>query len=412
MPHHYDALETRHPADREAALMARLPAHVARAQAMAPAFAERLRGIDAAAVRSRAALARLPVLRKADLLARQRDEPPFGGYATAAWGPEMARVFVSPGPISEPEAARRDYWRMARALHAAGLRRGMLVHNAFSYHFTPAGSMLESGAHAIGCSVFPAGVGQTEMQVQAIASLRPHAYVGTPSFLRILLEKADEMGLDCGSLRHAVVSGEAFPAATRQALIERGIASHQVYATADIGAIAYETPAHDGLVVEEHAIVEIVEPGGDTLMPEGEVGEVVVTTFNPTYPLIRFGTGDLSRVLPGLSPCGRTNTRLAGWLGRADQTTKVRGMFVHPGQITALARRFPELARVRLVVDNPNGYDHMHLQCEVTQHDAGVAEQLAHALRDLTRLRAEVSMVAPGTLADDGRVIEDRRRYD
>ncbi len=412
MTEHFDALETRAPADREAALMARLPAQIALAQTHAEAFADSFRGIDAAAIRSREALATLPVVRKADLLTRQQQHPPFGGFATVGWGPDCARVFASPGPIHEPEAPRRDYWRMARALYAAGFRHGMLVHNSFSYHFTPAGSMLESGAQALGCTVFPAGTGQTELQLQAIAALRPDAYVGTPSFLRILLERAAESGLAFDSLRHAAVSGEAFPETLREALAAQGIAAYQVYATADLGVIAYETAARDGLVVDEDIIVEIVRPGSGDPVPEGEVGEVVVTSFNPTYPLIRYGTGDLSRVLPGPSPCGRTNTRLAGWLGRADQAAKVRGMFVHPGQIAAIVRRFSEVSRARLVVDNPDGKDRMVLHCETPEHGGNLEASLTDALREVTKLRAEVRLLAPGALPNDGKLIEDLRRYD
>jgi len=412
MTEHFDALETRAPADREAALMARLPAQVALAQSRATAYTHSLQGIDAAAIDSRAALAALPVVRKSELLAQQQAHPPFGGFATVGWGPECARVFASPGPIHEPEGFGRDYWRTARALYAAGFRQGMLVHNSFSYHFTPAGSMLESGAHALGCTVFPAGTGQTELQLQAIAALRPQAYVGTPSFLRILIERAAESGQPCNSLRQAAVSGEAFPASLRDALASQGIDAYQIYATADLGVIAYETRARDGLIVDEDVIVEIVRPGSGDPVPDGEVGEVVVTSFNPTYPLIRYGTGDLSRILAGVSPCGRTNMRLAGWLGRADQAAKVRGMFVHPGQIAAIMRRFSEIRRARLVVDNPDGKDRMVLHCEAGELGGGLEAALTDALRESTKLRAEVRLMAPGALPNDGKLIEDLRRYD
>ena len=314
--------------------------------------------------------------------------------------------------VYEPEGARRDYWRLARAFHAAGFRAGDLVHNTFSYHFTPAGSMMETAAHALGCTVFPAGVGQTEQQLAAMLDLRPDAYAGTPSFLRILLDKAAEAGLRLDSLKKAFVSGEAFPPSQRQALAAAGIQAYQAYATADIGLIAFETPALEGMVLDEDVLLEIVRPGtGDPVAP-GEVGEVVVTTFNPDYPLIRFGTGDLSAVLPGLSPCGRTNTRIRGWLGRADQTTKVRGMFVHPGQVVAVLKRHPELGRGRLVVDNPDHTDRMTLHCEVAAPPAGLAEAVAGSVRELTKLRAEVHFCALGSLANDGKVIDDIRRYD
>jgi phenylacetate-CoA ligase len=322
-------------------------------------------------------------------------------------------VFSSPGPICEPEGAAPDYWRLARALFAAGFRPGDLIHNCFSYHFTPAGSMLETGAHALGCTVFPGGVGQTEQQVQAMADLEPDGYVGTPSFLRIVLEKADELGIALARLRKALVSGEPFPPALRDALAARGIHGYQVYATADVGTIAYETPAREGLVVDEGVLVEIVRPGtGDPVAP-GDVGEVVVTTLtNVDYPLIRFGTGDLSAVLPGPSPCGRTNMRIRGWLGRADQTTKVKGMFVHPSQVAAIARRHPEIVRARLVVDNPEGNDRMTLHVEVPPNRSSRADAIVESIREVTKLRGEVAFHAPGALANDGKVIDDLRRYD
>jgi phenylacetate-CoA ligase len=409
---HYDDLETRDPARREGELFARLPGFVAEAMARAPACAALYGGIaDPRTLTSRAALARLPVLRKSELLERQKASRPFGGFAAARRG-ECLRVFASPGPLYEPEGARRDYWRLARALFTAGFRRGELVHNCFSYHFTPAGSMLETAAHALGCTVFPGGVGQTEQQVQAMADLDPDGYVGTPSFLRIILEKADEMGVVVPSLRKALVSGEAFPPSLRDGLAARGIQGYQCYATADVGLIAYETPAREGLVVDEDVILEIVRPGTGDPLPEGEVGEVVVTAFNPDYPLIRFGTGDLSAVMPGPSPCGRTNLRIRGWLGRADQTTKVKGMFVHPSQVAEVLKRHPEVLRARLVVDNPDQPDRMTLHCESAESAAELVEAIAASLRDLTKLRGEVKLLAPGALPNDGKVIEDARKYD
>lgn len=408
----YDDRETQQPEARERALLARLPALIEHARARAPAFAALLADVDAHAITSREALATLPVTRKSELLERQKAARPFGGFAAVAWGPACRRVFASPGPLYEPEGARPDYYRLARALHAAGFRSGDLVHNTFSYHFTPAGSMMETAAHALGCTVFPGGVGQTEQQLAAIADLRPNAYVGTPSFLRILIEKADEAGVEV-SFSKAFVSGEAFPPSVRDALLARGISAFQAYATADIGLIAYESPAREGLILDEDILLEIVRPGtGDPVAP-GEVGEVVVTTFNPDYPLIRFGTGDLSAVLPGDSPCGRTNTRIKGWLGRADQTTKVKGMFVHPGQVAQVARRHPELSKVRLVVENPDLADRMTLHCELSEGASpALAEAIATSIRELTKLRGEVSFVAPGTLANDGKVIDDLRKYD
>jgi phenylacetate-CoA ligase len=414
----FDALETRAPAAREAALMAALPAQVAQAQVHGPAWAQVLRDVNAASVTSRAALARLPVTRKNELLERQQAErahDPFGGFATIGWGAVARagrgarRVFQSPGPIYEPEGHAADYWRMARALHAAGFRAGDLVHNSFSYHLTPAGAMMETGAQAIGCTVFPGGVGNTELQLQAMAELRPDAYVGTPSFLRILLAKADETGVALPSLKKASVGGEAFPPALRDQLAARGIAAYQSYGTADLGLIAYETAAREGLVLGEDVIVEIVRPGTGDPVADGEVGELVVTTLNPDYPLIRFGTGDLSAILPGPCPTGRTAPRIRGWLGRADQTAKVRGMFVHPSQVAEVLRRHPEVARARLVISGEMADDRMTLRAEVADRAEGLAAALAGSLRDVTKLRGEIELVVPGTLANDGKVIEDAR---
>ncbi|ENO90674.1 phenylacetate--CoA ligase family protein [Thauera linaloolentis] len=407
----YDARENRDPESRERDLMARLPAQIAHARASTTAFARLLADVDADAVASRGALAALPVTRKSELLEMQKAARPFGGFAAVGWGAACRRVFASPGPLYEPEGAHPDYYRLARALFAAGFRAGDLVHNTFSYHFTPAGSMMETAAHAIGCTVFPAGIGQTEQQLAAIADLQPDAYVGTPSFLRILLDKADEFGVK-PSFTKAFVSGEAFPPSLRDVFAARGIQAFQAYATADIGLIAYETEAREGLVVDEDVVLEIVRPGtGDPVAP-GEVGEVVVTTFNPDYPLVRFGTGDLSALLPGTSPCGRTNLRIKGWMGRADQTTKVKGMFVHPGQIAQVVRRHPEITRARLVVDNPGLNDRMTLMCEAAGGGSeALAAAIAASLRELTKLRGEVAFLPGGALANDGKVIDDVRTY-
>jgi phenylacetate-CoA ligase len=414
----YDALETRPHDEREAALMAALPKLVAHARAHASAYAEILRDVTPSQVTSRAALAALPVTRKSQLLQRQKatrgQGDPFGGFATIGWRPRQGalRVFASPGPLYEPEGQAHDYWRGARAMFAAGFRGGDLVHNSFSYHLTPAGSMMETAAHALGCTVFPGGVGNTELQLQAAAELRPHAYTGTPSFLKILLDKASEMGLAVPTLRKALVSGEACPSALREWFAERGIAVFQCYATADLGLVAYETEAREGLVLDEQVIVEIVRPGTDTPVPDGEVGEIVVTTLNPDYPLIRFGTGDLSAILPGDCPTGRTNRRIRGWLGRADQTAKVRGMFVHPSQVADIARRHPEVQRARLVVSGEMADDRMTLQVEVAQPPEGLSARIAESIRDVTKLRGDVVLNAPGTLPNDGKVIEDARRID
>ncbi len=394
--------------------MAALPGHIAHAQACSPAFAQILQGVDAASINSRAALSQLPVTRKYELLAQQqaqRAHSPFGGFNTQPFGPHMPRVFASPGTIYEPEGTRPDYWRMARAIYAAGFRAGELVHNCFSYHFVPAGSMMETGAHAIGCTVFPGGTGQTEQQVQAMAELRPAGYIGTPSFLKLIVEKAQSLGVPLPSVRKALVSGEAFPPSLRDWLRDQGIEGYQCYATADLGLIAYETSAREGLVVDENVIVEIVRPGTGEPVPEGEVGELVITTLNPDYPLIRFGTGDLSAILPGTCPTGRTNVRIKGWMGRADQTTKVRGMFVHPGQVSEVVKRFPQVGKARLVVTGAMASDVMTLMAESQETSEGLAQLIGEAVRDITKLRAEIQLVAPGSLPNDGKVIEDARSY-
>ncbi|OZI49992.1 phenylacetate--CoA ligase family protein [Bordetella genomosp. 4] len=421
MPAFFDALETRAPEQRERDLMAALPGVVAHAMARAPAIAEQLHGVDPRSVASRQALAALPVLRKHELLEKQQHSrasnrpasatKAFGGFSTIGWG-QALRVFASPGPIYEPESSRADYWRFARALYAAGFRSGELAHNCFSYHFTPAGSMMETAAHAVGCTVFPGGTGQTEQQVRAIADLAPSGYLGTPSFLKIILEKADELGVTLPSLRRALVSGEAFPPSLRDWLTARGIDGYQAYGSADLGMIAFETPAREGLVVGEEIILEIVRPGTGIPVPDGEVGEVVVTTLNPDYPLVRFGTGDLSAVLPGTSPCGRTNLRIKGWMGRADQTTKVRGLFVHPSQVAEILARHPEIHRARLVVSGQMGSDRMVLQVEADEHSESLAERIATSARDITKLRADVQWADAGSLPNDGKVIDDVRSYD
>ena len=416
----YDALESRSIAEREAALMAALPLQVAHAQARSSAMSELLDGVDARQITDRAALARLPVIRKSELHDRQKagrtaGRDAFGGLAAVGYGAAMPRVFASPGPIYEPEGARRDYWRMARAIYAAGFRPGELIHNCFSYHFVPAGSMMESGAHALGCTVFPGGTGQTGQQVEAMADLQPAGYIGTPSFLKIIVEKAAEMGRALPSVKKAMVSGEAFTPNLRDWFAERGIDAYQCFATADLGLIAYETAAREGLVLDEGVIVEIVRPGTGDLVPEGEVGELVVTTLNADYPLIRFGTGDLTAVLPGACPTGRSNTRIKGWMGRADQTVKIRGMFVHPAQVADIARRFPEVLKARLVVSGEMASDAMTLKVEAAPADdslhAALSQRIGEAVRDVTKLRGDVELHRPGSLPNDGKVIDDARSY-
>jgi phenylacetate-CoA ligase len=407
MSDHYDSLETRDPAAREAAQAATLSELVARAIA-APGWAQQLADVDPAAVTSRAALARLPLLRKADLVALQKATPPFGGFNVTPPA-TMRRLLMSPGPIFEPQGAGPDHYGTARALFAAGFRAGDIVHNSFSYHLTPGAFILESGLQALGCAVVPGGVGNTEMQVEAIAQLRPTGYTGTPDFLKVLLDTAQNAGKDASSLRRALVSGAALPPSLRQELAGRGVDPLQCYALAEVGVLAYETPARDGMLVNEHVLVEIVRPGTGDPVADGEVGEVVVTCFNADYPMIRLATGDLSAVLPGRSPCGRTNMRIKGWMGRADQTTKVKGMFVHPGQVAEVARRHPGLGRVRLAVTRTAEQDAMTLSAECAAPAAGLADAVAATLQSVTKLRGEVKLVAPGTLPNDGKVIADER---
>lgn len=408
----FDSLETRPPGQREAELFTLLAAQIAHAQQQAPAIAELLAGVDASTVISRKALQTLPLLRKTELIERQKQQPIFGGL-TALAPPALGQIFVSPGPIYEPGARRPDFWRFARALYAAGFRHGEIVHNCFSYHFTPAGMMFDAGAQKLGCAVVPAGVGQTELQVQVMAHVRPQGYVGTPSFLKLILDKADELGVDLSSLNKALVSGEYLPPSLRETFAARGITVLQCYATADLGLIAYESPACEGMIIDEGIILEIVRPGTGDPVADGEVGEVIVTALSPEYPLIRFATGDLSAILPGVSPCGRTNRRIKGWMGRADQTAKVRGMFVHPSQIAQVLKAHAEIFKGRLVVERINGADAMTLHCEVA---GDVSEQLVKdvvtTVRRVCNLRGEVIFVPVGSLANDGKVIDDLRPID
>lgn len=416
MSEYFDLLETRDPAEREAALMAALPGHIAHAQTHGAAMARILVGVQAQDITSREALATLPVTRKSELLslqkaARSAGGDIFGGFAGIRPGRRMPRVYASPGPIYEPEGLASDYWRTARAMFAAGFREGDLVHNAFSYHLTPGAFIMEAGAIALGCTVFPAGTGQTEQQLEAIANLKPRGYVGTPSFLRILVEKAIEGAADISSMTRGLVSGEAFPPSLRDWFAERGMHIYQSYATADVGLIAYETSSREGLVLDEGVIVEIVRPGTGDVVEEGEVGEVVVTVLNPDYPLIRFGTGDLSAMMPGTCPTGRTNRRIKGWMGRADQTTKVRGMFVHPSQVAEIVQRFPEVCRARLVVSGEMANDRLTLIIEADSASDGLSKKVEEAIRDVTGLRGEVRVVSAGSIPNDGKVIEDARSY-
>ncbi len=407
MAEHYDALETRDPAARERDLLARLPELIVRALT-APGWAAHLAGVDPASVNSREALARLPLLRKPDLMERQKERPPFGGFNTTPPG-AVRRLHMSPGPIFEPEGTRADAWGAARACFAAGFRSGDIVHNSFAYHLTPGAFILESGAHAVGCCVVAAGPANTEQQLAAIAQFRPAGYMGTPDFLKILLDAATKAGTDASSLRGALVSGAALPASLRAELGTRGVAVLQCYATADVGVVAYESEAREGMIVNEDMIVEIVRPGTGDPVPDGEVGEVVVTSFSPDYPMIRLALGDLSAAMAGASTCGRTNMRIRGWMGRADQTAKVKGMFVRPELVVETGRRHPQLGRVRLVVTRQNEQDAMTLRAECAEPGAALAEAVAATLQAVTKLKGTVELVAPGSLPNDGKVIADER---
>jgi phenylacetate-CoA ligase len=411
MTEYFDDLETRSPVEREAALMAALAGQVAFAKANTPYFKEHFGECDAAAMTSREALAQLPLTRKSELIEKQKKHRPFGGMMALPVG-ELARVFQSPGPIYEPEGKETDFFRVARSLHAAGFRAGDLVHNTFSYHLTPGGFMMDSGARALGCAVIPAGVGNTDQQLEVIADLQPSCYMGTPSFLNILLEKAETAGLDVSSFKKAMVSGEYFPPELRGQWAERGIKAYQCYGSADLGLIAYESEALEGMIINEGVIVEIVRPGTADPLPEGEVGEVVVTLFSKEYPLIRFATGDLSAVMTGMSPCGRTNMRLKGWMGRADQTTKIKGMFVHPEQVAMVTDRHSEISRARLVVETIDGRDAMTLTCEVGEQGEALQSTIADTLKSICKLKGTVVFAAPGSLPNDGIVIEDKRSYE
>jgi phenylacetate-CoA ligase len=413
---YFDKLETRPAKARERALMAELPKLIAYAKRRAPGFARILQSVDARKITTRKALASLPVTRKSDLGTLQKELPPLGGL-NATPVEKLAKIFISPGPIYDPEGRGKDWWRTSRGLFAGGFRAGDRVLNTFAYHFTPAGSMLEAGASALGCTVIPAGTGHTEMQVAAIRGLGINAYVGTPSFLKLIVEKADELKADISSLQKAHVGAEYLPPALRKSLGERRMRVSQTYASADLGLIAYESTMPDGtvnegMILDERLILEIVRPGTGDPVEAGEVGEVVITSFNKDYPLIRFATGDLSAVMPGgVSPCGRTNVRIKGWMGRADQSTKVRAMFVTPRQIADILRHHPEIARARLVVEGEAGNDRMTLKCEVAKPSSKVSDAIVATIRDVTQLRGEVELVAPGSLPNDGKVIEDLRKY-
>ena len=404
---HYDALETRDQASREADLFARLPDVLRRAMA-APAYAERLRGTDPAAVTNRAALARLPVLRKSELPALHKAAPPFGGFVAGPLG-SFGRLFTSPGPIFEPEPAHADPWRGARALFAAGFRGGDVVLNTFSYHLTPGGFIFDASARALGCAVIPAGPGNTDAQFELIEAYRPVGYSGTPDFLKILLDAAAAAGRDVSSIKRALVSGAAFPKSLQDEIKTRGIEAYQAFGTADLGIVAFETPAREGMVVNEDLILEIVRPGtGDPVVP-GDVGEIVVTSLDTEHPWIRLALGDLTAALPGTSPCGRTNLRIKGWMGRADQTTKVKGMFVRPEQIAEIAKRHPHLGRLRLVVTREAETDLMTLKAESASPTEALRGELAATLRAVAKLGGNVELVGAGSLPNDGKVISDER---
>jgi len=405
----YDDLEVREPAQREEALFNALVPQLEDARKHSSYFGKLLGGIETTSIKDRSALAALPVTRKSDLVNLQSKGDPLGGLTTVPAG-KLKRIFQSPGPTYDAEGHGSDWWGTARALYASGVRQGDIVHNTFSYHFTPAGIMLEQGAEALGCAVFPAGVGNTDLQVQAIHDIEPTAYTGTPSFLKIILERAAEQAKDVSSLKNACVGGEGLPPALREEIESFGIHCGQVYASADIGSIAYESAAREGLIVDERLIVEIVRPGTGDPVPEGEVGEVVVTVLRSDYPLIRFATGDLSQVLSGQSPCGRTNMRLRGWMGRADQTTKVKGMFVHPAQVAEIVKRHDEIDRARVIVTNDGTTDIMTVRCETAHGDDDeLVRRINQTIRDVCKLKGSAELAAPASLPNDGKVIEDAR---
>jgi phenylacetate-CoA ligase len=411
MSEFYDSQETREPEQRQQAQLQAVCTQIAHAKANTTAYAELLDGIDPGDIVDAESYSKLPLTRKSELIKLQQDNRPLGGFSANNLS-QFTHVFASPGPIYEPGFAVADFWRLARSLYASGFRAGDLVHNSFSYHLTPAGMMLESGALALGCALIPAGVGQTELQVQTIADLKPQAYVGTPSFLKIILEKADELKLDIGSIKKALVSGEALPAPLREGFSQRGIRVQQCYATADLGLIAYESNTMEGLVIDEGVYLEIVRPGSGDLVEDGEVGEVVVTSLGQEYPMIRFATGDLSAIMPGTSACGRTNRRIKGWMGRADQTAKVRGMFVHPGQVNKVIKRHPEIIRARLVIDWIDQADAITLKCETNSRDESLVSAITTSIRDICKLRGNVELLSADELPNDGKMIDDIREYD
>jgi len=407
MSEHFDKLETRSQEEREHHLSSRLPSLIA-AALKASGWQEHLKGIDAAAVNSRDALAKLPIMRKSSLPAMQKASPPFAGFVPAPVA-SFARLFTSPGPIFEPEGTEKDPWRAARSLFAAGFRSGDIVLNTFSYHMTPGGFILDSAARAIGCPVIPAGPGQTEMQLEMIEHLRPVAYTGTPDFLKIILDAAKVANRDVSCIRKALVSGAAFPASLQTEVKSRGVEAYQTYAIAEMGVVAYESPAREGLIVNEEVLLEIVRPGTGDPVAEGEVGEIVVTSFNEHHPWIRLATGDLSAAMKGISPCGRTNARIKGWMGRADQTAKVKGMFVRPEQIAELSRQYPALGKLRLIVTRENEQDAMTLRAESANGGTDLPEKVAASLQAVTKLKGRVEIVAVGSLPNDGKVISDER---
>ena len=410
MTAHYDTLETRSPAERDKSLFAKLP-DVLRAAMTAPGYAKHLAGVKPEAITSRSALANVPVLRKSELPALHKAELPFGGFVPDAPG-SFARLFTSPGPIFEPESTRADCWRGARALFAAGFRPGDVVLNTFSYHMTPGGFIFDGSARALGCAVIPAGPGNMEQQFEVIEAYKPVAYSGTPDFLKILLDSGAKAGRDVSSIKRALVSGAAFPKSLQEEIKSRRIDAYQTYGTADLGVIAYESSAREGLIISEDLIVEVVKPGTGDPVPDGDVGEIVVTSLDPHHPWIRFALGDLTAIMPGTSPCGRTNARIKGWMGRADQTAKVKGMFVRPEQVSEVGKRHPELGRLRLVVTRDGESDAMTLNAECKSSNEALRDQVAATLQAVAKLRGAVKLVATGSLPNDGRIIADERTVD
>ena len=402
----FDDLETRS-SDQRSTENAALLKDILNLAANLDGYKAAFGSLDLSIFKSLEDLPSLPVLRKSELSERQTRGNVLGGYSNRK-SFEFAHLFQSPGPIYEPGGISHDWWRIGRFLHALDIGKGDIVHNCFSYHLTPAGMIFENGARAVGAAVVPAGVGQTELQVRAAVDIGSNVYTGTPDYLKIILDKADELGESLSFNRAAVGGGALFPS-LRQEYSDRGIVCRQNYATADLGNVAYESEALDGMIVDEGVVLEIVTPGTGNPVPVGEVGEVVVTSLNADYPLIRFATGDLSAFMPGMSSCGRTNVRIKGWMGRADQTTKIKGLFVRPEQVADLVSSHKDIQRARIVATREGEMDVMTVKIETENNDT---DAFNSSIVSTLKLKGNVELVSPGSLPRDGVIIEDLRKYD